>query len=83
MSLLYGTSNLAICLVSTDRDHTIRNVTRIGQIGGVARRLNKKEARVKKLFSTEQLHPRDRFDYFHEVACKHIVGHEFPTSIEE
>jgi AraC family transcriptional regulator, positive regulator of tynA and feaB len=28
------------------------------------------------LFSTANVHPRDRFAYWHEVACKTIVGHE-------
>jgi AraC family transcriptional activator of tynA and feaB len=28
-----------------------------------------------KLFSTMDVHPRDRFDYWHEVACKSLVGH--------
>ena len=28
-----------------------------------------------KLFSTKDVHPRDRFDYWHEVACKTLVGH--------
>jgi AraC family transcriptional regulator, positive regulator of tynA and feaB len=31
---------------------------------------------MKTLFSTKQLHPRDRFDCWHEVACKTIVNHE-------
>ena len=31
---------------------------------------------MQKLFSTQSLHPRDRFDYWHEVACKNIVGHD-------
>ena len=28
------------------------------------------------IFSTAGLHPRDRFDCWHEVACKTIVGHD-------
>lgn len=28
------------------------------------------------LFSTGQVHPRDRFDYWHSVACKQIVEHD-------
>ncbi|MGY8676597.1 helix-turn-helix domain-containing protein [Bradyrhizobium sp. UFLA05-153] len=28
------------------------------------------------LFSTAQVHPRDRFDYWHSVACKQIVDHD-------
>lgn len=30
---------------------------------------------MQKLFSTHALHPRDQFDFWHEVACKNIVGH--------
>jgi hypothetical protein len=30
---------------------------------------------MKKIFSTESVHPRDRFDYWHSVASKNIVGH--------
>jgi AraC-like DNA-binding protein len=29
-----------------------------------------------KLFSTNDVHPRDRFDYWHSIACKSIVEHE-------
>lgn len=28
------------------------------------------------LFSTSNVHPRDRFDYWHSVACKTIVDHD-------
>lgn len=28
------------------------------------------------LFSTSRVHPRDRFDYWHSVACQKIVGHD-------
>jgi AraC family transcriptional regulator, positive regulator of tynA and feaB len=31
---------------------------------------------MEKLFSTHALHPRDRFDFWHDVACKHVVGHD-------
>ena len=31
---------------------------------------------MQKLFSTDALHPRDRFDFWHEVACKNVVGHD-------
>ncbi len=31
---------------------------------------------MQKLFSTQALHPRDRFDFWHEFACKNIVGHD-------
>ena len=30
---------------------------------------------MKKLFSTKDVHPRDRFDYWHSVACNNLVGH--------
>jgi AraC family transcriptional regulator, positive regulator of tynA and feaB len=30
---------------------------------------------MKKLFSTADVHPRDRFDYWHNVACKNLVDH--------
>jgi AraC family transcriptional activator of tynA and feaB len=30
---------------------------------------------MKRLFSTASVHPRDRFDYWHTVACKNLVGH--------
>jgi AraC family transcriptional activator of tynA and feaB len=32
-------------------------------------------APVEKLFSTDNVHPRDRFDYWHSVACEHLVTH--------
>src|SRR3984957_7738825 len=32
---------------------------------------------VKTIFSTTSVHPRDRFDYWHSLACKEIVGHDF------
>lgn len=28
------------------------------------------------IFSTDEVHPRDRFDYWHDVACKTIVEHD-------
>jgi AraC family transcriptional activator of tynA and feaB len=31
---------------------------------------------MQQIFSTANLHPRDRFDCWHEVACKNILGHE-------
>ena len=31
---------------------------------------------MEQLFSTETIHPRDRFDYWHDVACRNIVKHE-------
>lgn len=31
---------------------------------------------MKTIFSTSSVHPRDRFDYWHSLACKEIVGHD-------
>jgi AraC family transcriptional regulator, positive regulator of tynA and feaB len=31
---------------------------------------------MKTLFSTNDVHPRDRFDYWHQVACRKIVQHD-------
>ncbi|MGY2844322.1 AraC family transcriptional activator of tynA and feaB [Bradyrhizobium sp. USDA 4509] len=31
---------------------------------------------VETIFSTSSVHPRDRFDYWHSLACKKIVGHD-------
>jgi AraC family transcriptional regulator, positive regulator of tynA and feaB len=31
---------------------------------------------VETIFSTASVHPRDRFDYWHSVACQNIVGHD-------
>jgi AraC family transcriptional regulator, positive regulator of tynA and feaB len=31
---------------------------------------------MQRLFSTDTLHPRDRFDFWHDVACKNVVGHD-------
>jgi hypothetical protein len=31
---------------------------------------------MRKLFSTTDLHPRDRFDYWHDVACREITMHD-------
>jgi AraC family transcriptional regulator, positive regulator of tynA and feaB len=28
------------------------------------------------IFSTARVHPRERFDYWHEIACKTIINHE-------
>ncbi|MEA2835699.1 MAG: hypothetical protein QOD89_249 [Bradyrhizobium sp.] len=36
---------------------------------------------MRTVFTTRDVHPRDRFDYWHGVACKEIVEHEsFPVS---
>jgi AraC family transcriptional regulator, positive regulator of tynA and feaB len=31
---------------------------------------------MKRPFSTAQVHPRDRFDYWHSVACKNLIVHD-------
>ena len=31
---------------------------------------------MQKLFSTNEVHPRDRFDYWHAIACQRIVRHD-------
>jgi AraC family transcriptional activator of tynA and feaB len=31
---------------------------------------------VKTLFSTDQVHARDRFDFWHAVACNNLVDHD-------
>jgi AraC family transcriptional activator of tynA and feaB len=31
---------------------------------------------VETIFSTASVHPRDRFDYWHSLACQQIVGHD-------
>ena len=31
---------------------------------------------MKTVFSTAEIHSRDRFIYWHEVACKHLVDHD-------
>jgi AraC-like DNA-binding protein len=34
------------------------------------------EVVVQKLFSTNNVHPRDRFDCWHSIACKTVVNHD-------
>jgi AraC family transcriptional activator of tynA and feaB len=31
---------------------------------------------MEQLFSTETVHPRDRFDYWHDVACRNLLKHD-------
>jgi AraC family transcriptional regulator, positive regulator of tynA and feaB len=31
---------------------------------------------MEQLFSTETVHPRDRFDYWHDVACRNLLTHD-------
>lgn len=47
---------------------------RIWNICSTAVPLRKSELRT--IFTTRDVHPRDRFDYWHSVACKEIVEHE-------
>jgi AraC family transcriptional activator of tynA and feaB len=34
------------------------------------------DKRMERLFSTSEVHPRDRFDYWHSVACKTLIAHD-------
>jgi AraC family transcriptional activator of tynA and feaB len=34
------------------------------------------EVEMETIFSTTKIHPRDRFDYWHSVACQYIVNHD-------
>jgi AraC family transcriptional regulator, positive regulator of tynA and feaB len=36
---------------------------------------------MKRIFSTDDVHPRDRFDFWHSVACATIVGHDSVPAI--
>lgn len=31
---------------------------------------------MQRLFSTDDVRPRERFDYWHQVACRHILNHD-------
>jgi hypothetical protein len=31
---------------------------------------------VQTLFSTNNVHPRDRFDCWHSIACKTVINHD-------
>ena len=33
------------------------------------------ETMMEQLFSTDTVHPRDRFDYWHDVACRNVLKH--------
>ena len=37
---------------------------------------NRSEVVMKTIFSTTEVHPRDRFDYWHDVAIKTLVDHD-------
>src|ERR1700691_2867231 len=44
---------------------------------GTNRRLKRHKSTVlKTVFSTSDVHPRDRFDYWHEIACKVVIPHD-------
>jgi AraC family transcriptional activator of tynA and feaB len=45
--------------------------SRVGSLGAQ----NPMEVVVRTLFSTAEVHPRDRFDFWYEVACKNIIRH--------
>jgi hypothetical protein len=38
--------------------------------------LFRQEAGLKTIFSTTGVHARERFDYWHDVACKNLVEHD-------
>jgi hypothetical protein len=44
-------------------------------LGTIVQLQDPMEMVVKTLFSTAEVHPRDRFDFWHEVACKTIIRH--------
>jgi hypothetical protein len=37
---------------------------------------------MKELFSTTEVHARDRFDYWHSVASKTIVPHDLRSEVK-
>src|SRR5581483_2956944 len=40
------------------------------------RRAAQRKLRMQDVFSTDHVHARDRFGYWHEVACRNLVAHE-------
>ncbi|HLH95622.1 MAG TPA: helix-turn-helix domain-containing protein [Xanthobacteraceae bacterium] len=38
---------------------------------------------MEKIFSTAEVHPRDRFAYWHDVACEVIAGHDSATECRQ
>jgi AraC family transcriptional activator of tynA and feaB len=38
---------------------------------------------VETVFSTKDVHPRDRFEFWHDVACVNLVGHDSRTDYPE
>jgi AraC family transcriptional activator of tynA and feaB len=38
---------------------------------------------MQKLFSTDDVHPRDRFDYWHAIACQRIARHDSRPSCRQ
>ena len=49
---------------------------RLPWINSSATRRLRNGNQLKAIFSTSAVHPRDRFDYWHSVACKEIIGHD-------
>ncbi|MDB5618392.1 helix-turn-helix domain-containing protein [Tardiphaga sp.] len=47
----------------------------IGSVGTIDR-LYGSFVLMKRIFSTSSVHPRDRFDFWHSIACAQIVGHD-------
>ena len=31
---------------------------------------------MQRLFSTDDVQPRERFDYWHQIACRNILNHD-------
>src|SRR5262249_40658675 len=48
----------------------------IGQAGTSCRLGRPQGTGVKTVFSADEVHPRDRFDYWHSVVCRAIVAHD-------
>ncbi len=69
------------CAMSIDNS-SIGNLTSLKAVGSarwarfVGRSTQGDEVIVRTLFSTASVHPRHRFDYWHEAACKYIVDHD-------
>jgi AraC family transcriptional activator of tynA and feaB len=66
------------CGLSNYRLYRGKNLARIGWVGTSARLIqhNAGVEMMKRLFSTAQVHPRDRFDFWHSVACKNLIVHD-------
>lgn len=49
---------------------------RLPWINSSATRRLRNGNQLKAIFSTSAVHPRDRFDFWHSVACREIIGHD-------